>query len=156
VLNLADFGRIRVLADSLGVETIDREGSTVAIKFRQKARVDPMHLINLVQERGDLKLIPPSTVRLDLKYRDPGSGIRDLGSGIADAKSPLQRANELRKGARIPKIQRKPAWWTARATTGEVTPGFTKAEILKQAPEDPRAPDGVLVKVTDLLEDLHS
>jgi hypothetical protein len=37
-----------------------------------------------------------------------------------------------------------------------VTPGFTKAEILRQAPEDPRAPDGVLVKVTDLLEDLQS
>ena len=152
VLNLADFGRIRVLADSLGVETIDREGSTVAIKFRQKARVDPMHLISLVQERGDLKLLPPSTVRLDLKYRDQGPGIGDP----EQPKSSLQKANELRKGARIPKIQRKPAWWTARATTGEVTPGFTKAEILKQAPEDPRAPDGVLVKVTDLLEDLHS
>ena len=70
--------------------------------------------------------------------------------------TPLQKANELGKGRRIPKIQRKPSWWTARATTGEVTPGFTKAEILKQAPEDPRAPDGVLVKVTDLLEDLQS
>ena len=150
VLNLADFGRIRVLADGLGVETIDREGSTVAIKFRQKAKVDPMHLISLVQERGDLKLLPPSTVRLDLKYKDPGR----QGSGTRSRL--CKRRHELRKGARIPKIQRKPAWWTARATTGEVTPGFTKAEILKQAPEDPRAPDGVLVKVTDLLEDLQS
>jgi len=35
-----------------------------------------------------------------------------------------------------------------------VTSGFTKAEILKKAPEDPRAADGVLVKVTGLLEDL--
>jgi hypothetical protein len=35
-----------------------------------------------------------------------------------------------------------------------VTPGFTKAEILKAAPEDPRAPDGVLTKVTELLEEL--
>jgi transcription-repair coupling factor (superfamily II helicase) len=146
VLNLADFGRIRVLADGLGVETIDREGSTVAIKFRQKAKVDPMHLISLVQERGDLKLLPPSTVRLDLKYAKPVEEIKE--------KTPLQKAAELRKGKT--KIQRKPSWWTARATTGEVTPGFTKAEILKQAPEDPRAPDGVLVKVTDLLEDLQS
>lgn len=39
---------------------------------------------------------------------------------------------------------------------GEVTPGFTKAEILKQAPEDPRAPDGVLKRVTELLEELGS
>jgi hypothetical protein len=105
-----------------------------------------MHLISLVQERGDLKLLPPSTVRLDLKYAKPVVEIKE--------KTPLQKAAELRKGKT--KIQRKPSWWTARATTGEVTPGFTKAEILKQAPEDPRAPDGVLVKVTDLLEDLQS
>ena len=44
---------------------------------------------------------------------------------------------------------RKPAWWTARATAGEVTPGFSKDEILKAAPEDPRAPDGVLDRVTE-------
>jgi hypothetical protein len=36
-----------------------------------------------------------------------------------------------------------------------VTPGFTKAEILRTAPDDPRAPDGVLAKVTELLEDLR-
>jgi len=32
-----------------------------------------------------------------------------------------------------------------------VTPGFTKAEILKAAPDDPRAPGGVLERVTGLL-----
>jgi hypothetical protein len=32
-----------------------------------------------------------------------------------------------------------------------VTPGFSKSEILKAAPEDPRAPDGVLDRVTGLL-----
>jgi len=37
-----------------------------------------------------------------------------------------------------------------------VTPGFTKAEIERKAPEDPRAPDGVLAKVTALLEELDS
>jgi hypothetical protein len=37
-----------------------------------------------------------------------------------------------------------------------VTPGFTKAEILKKAPEDPRAADGVLNKVTELLEELDA
>jgi transcription-repair coupling factor (superfamily II helicase) len=159
VLNLADFGRIRVLADSLGIETIDREGSTVAVKFRPRAKVDPMHLISLIQERGDLTLLPPSTVKLDLKFREPGAGSREPAAASAKPEAPksaLQKAHELKRGQRIPKIQRKPSWWVARATTGEVTPGFTKAEILKQAPEDPRAPDGVLAKVTDLLEDLHS
>ena len=41
VLNLADYGRIRVLADGLGVEAIEREGSVVVFRFREKAKVDP-------------------------------------------------------------------------------------------------------------------
>ena len=42
VLNLADYGRIRVLADELGIETIEREGSVVVLRFREKAKVDPV------------------------------------------------------------------------------------------------------------------
>ena len=136
VLNLADFARIRVLADGLGVETIDRADATVVIKFRQKTKVDLKHVLALVQERGDLQLIPPNSLKLDLKP-------------TPEAPSPKPQVP-----GRIAKIQRKPSWWTARATAGEVTAGFTKAEILKKAPEDPRAADGVLAKVTGLLEDL--
>jgi hypothetical protein len=51
--------------------------------------------------------------------------------------------------------RREPAWWTARATTGEVAPGFSKAEILKPKEEDPRAPGGILQRVEELLEDLR-
>ena len=67
VLNLADFARIRVLADNLGIETVDRDGPLVVFKFRDKAKVDPMRLIGMVQERADLTLLPPSTVKLDLR-----------------------------------------------------------------------------------------
>jgi transcription-repair coupling factor (superfamily II helicase) len=148
VLNLADFARIRVLADALGVETIDRTDSAIVIKFRQKTKVDLVNLMALVQERGDLLLLPPSSLKLDLKPK-----------AVDPPKSELQVLAEARKPksqqGRIPKVQRKPSWWVARATAGEVTPGFTKAEILKVAPEDPRAPDGVLKKVTELLESLE-
>ncbi|HEY6214359.1 MAG TPA: transcription-repair coupling factor, partial [Vicinamibacterales bacterium] len=41
VLNLADYGRIRVMADRLGIDSIDREGKTVVLKFRPQARVEP-------------------------------------------------------------------------------------------------------------------
>ncbi|MGH9386415.1 MAG: transcription-repair coupling factor [Vicinamibacterales bacterium] len=140
LLNLADFGRIRVLADGLGIETLDRDSRTVVFKFREKANVDPLQVIELVKRRGDLQLIPPSTLKLD-----------------------LQAAQEARDSARLVsrslgrhwRQERRPAWWTARATAGEVRPGFTKAEILKSAPEDPRAPDGVLARVTELLEELR-
>jgi transcription-repair coupling factor (superfamily II helicase) len=126
VLNLADYGRIRVLADGLGVETVDRDGGLVVFKFREKAKVDPVRLIKLVRDRDDLQLIPPASLKLDLTKTTNGAG----GSG---------------------RPKRQPAWWTARATASEVSPGFSKAEILKPAAEDPRAPAGVLAKVTELL-----
>jgi hypothetical protein len=46
------------------------------------------------------------------------------------------------------------SWWTARATAGEVTAGFTKDEILRPAKEDPRAEGGVFSRVSGLLRDL--
>jgi transcription-repair coupling factor (superfamily II helicase) len=150
VLNLADFARIRVLADNLGIDTVDRDGPLVVFKFREKAKADPMRLIGMVQERADLTLLPPSTVKLDLRPAPPAPP----KPAPAGPKSPLQKLAEARGPKPIPKPKRQPAWWTARATAGEVTPGFTKAEILKAAPEDPRAPDGVLAKVTEFLEDL--
>ena len=48
MLNLADYGRLRIMADRLGVESIDREGRFVVIKFRPVGRVDPARLIELV------------------------------------------------------------------------------------------------------------
>src|SRR5204862_1972231 len=74
VLNLADYGRIRVMADGLGVETIDREARTVVLKFRPQARVDPVRLVSLVRQRSDLTLVPPAALRLSLDTGD-GSGL---------------------------------------------------------------------------------
>jgi hypothetical protein len=154
-LNLADYARIRVLADRLGVETLDREGPAVVLKFRERrTTVDPVRLINLVKERGDLAIFPPATVKLDLSKAgeelphepadrsESGPGPRRPGPP-PDAWS---RASAARRRA-----QRKPAWWATRATAGAVMPGFSKAEILKAPPEDPRAPNGVLDRVTGLL-----
>jgi hypothetical protein len=137
------------------VETIDRADSTVAIKFRQKAKVDPMHIIGLVQERGDLTLVPPNTLKLDLKHREPGTGIGEPENAMLGPRFPAPGSRQAKPRTQA-KLKQKPSWWTVRATAGEVTPGFTKAEILRAAPEDPRAPEGVLVKVTELLEELQS
>ena len=145
VLNLADFARIRVLADGLGVETIDRADSTVVIKFRPKTKVDLKQVISLVQERGDLQLVPPNSLKLDLKYKEPES---------PSAPAPLRKPGATAGQPALTNKKRRAGWWTARATAGEVTPGFTKAEIERKAPEDPRAPDGVLSKVTGLLEEM--
>jgi hypothetical protein len=45
-------------------------------------------------------------------------------------------------------------WWTARATAGEVKPGFTKEEILRRPEEDPRAAGGMFERLGALLKAL--
>jgi transcription-repair coupling factor (superfamily II helicase) len=141
VLNLADYGRIRVLADWLGVESVEREATTVAFRFREKAKVDPVRLVQLVRERGDLQLVPPVSLKLDLKKADV-------------PKKPEPSARIPERGFRR-RPRPDPAWWTVRATAAEVTPGFSKAEVLRPKAEDPRAPGGILERVTELLEDLR-
>jgi transcription-repair coupling factor (superfamily II helicase) len=126
VLNLADYGRVRVGADRLGLETIDRDGSTVVYKFRQKTKVDLPRLLNLVRTHPELQLVPPGSLKLDLKHDLP--------------KPPGERP--------------KPAWWTARATAGEVTSGFTKGDIQREAQADPRAEGGLLARVLGVLDAL--
>jgi hypothetical protein len=46
------------------------------------------------------------------------------------------------------------SWWTARATTGEVKAGFTKAEILRKPESDPRAEGGMFDRLQGLLREL--
>src|SRR5438045_8598444 len=70
VLNLADYGRIRVMADRLGVDSIDREGRIVVLKFRPQTKIDPVRLVALVRQRSDLSLVPPSGLRLTLGAAD--------------------------------------------------------------------------------------
>src|SRR5437764_5733465 len=64
VLNLADYGRIRVMADRLGIDTIDREARVVVLKFRPQAKLDPVRLVAMVGRRPDLTLVPPAALRL--------------------------------------------------------------------------------------------
>src|SRR3954462_11487996 len=75
VLNLADYGRIRVMADRLGIETIDREGRLVVLKFRPQAKIDPVRLLTFVRERPELTVAPPSGLKLNLD----GTGDRGMG-----------------------------------------------------------------------------
>jgi transcription-repair coupling factor (superfamily II helicase) len=152
VLNLADYGRIRILADQLGIESIEREGAIIAIRFREKARVDPIRVVNLVREREDLRLIPPVTLKVDLKSP---STLPPSGSAAAIKEAHEAGGRGAGRGSMGRRPRAEPAWWTARATAGAVTAGFSKAEILRPKEEDPRAPGGILLRVEELLEDLR-
>ena len=143
VLNLAEYASIRIRSDRIGLESLTREGSAVVLKFRPDAKLDPAWLFKVVQQRGDVTLVPPATLKLDLKkpiarklvperLMPPGPGSGKKGRDPVAAGS----------------------WWAARAQAGEVAPGFTKDEILRPAKEDPRSEDGVFSRVSGLLADL--
>jgi len=129
VLNLAEYASIRLLADQLRLESVDREAQLVVLKFRADARLDPTWLFRVVQSRGDVVLVPPATLKLDL--RGPRGGQKAVKTAGA-------------------------SWWTARARAGEVAPGFTREEILRPEKEDPRADDGVFGRVGGLLRELSA
>jgi hypothetical protein len=138
------------MADQLGIDSIDRDAHSVVLKFRPQAKVDPVRLVSLVRERSDLTLVPPAALRLMLAQAT-GSGLQAPGSRIQSESS----SRSLKPEARSPKGRRPaPSWWTARARTGEVTPGFSKEEILRPAKDDPRAPGGVFAQVDTLLGEL--
>jgi hypothetical protein len=145
VLNLAEYGRIRIMADRLGVDSIDREGRLVVIRFRPQAKVDPVRLIKVVHEWPGATLVPPASLKLDLdaaRTRDSGFAIRS----DKDRRIP-------KPGSRIP-AAKETSWWTARATAGIVTAGFTKEEILRRPKQDPRAENGIFARLEELLRAL--
>ena len=149
VLNLTEYGRIRVLADRLGVDTIDREGRLVLIKFRPQAKLDPARLVRAVHERPGATLVPPVTLKLDMEAPKGGST-------LSPAERALPPRSPTRSGARNrPRNRdRETSWWTARATAGAVTAGFTKEEMLRRPEADPRAQGDVFARLEELLRAL--
>jgi transcription-repair coupling factor (superfamily II helicase) len=142
VLNLAEYASIRLLADRLRVESIDREGHTVVLKFRPDARLDPTWLLRVIQERRDVLLLPPATLKLDLKASDE----KVVAARRATGSVPRKGGDPVAGGS----------WWAARAKAGEVAPGFSRDEIMRPAKEDPRAEGGVFSRMSGLLRELSA
>jgi len=145
VLNLAQHARVRVIADLIGLDSLERDGGAVVLKFRQDAKVDPVVLMNLVRNRSDLTLLPPAVLRLSLNPA-AAAAVRGTipGKGQRRPAEPGRPASD-RSGGR--------SWWTARASSG-VVPGFSREEILAEAPEDPSAPGGLFERLGELLDQL--
>jgi hypothetical protein len=151
VLNLAEYGQVRILADAIDIESIDREGRMVVIRFRANARLDPMRLVKVVGGWPGATLVPPVSVKLDVE------------APLAATAPPPPRATPTSRaggGKETGRASSRPdsagSWWTARATTGEVRPGFSKGEILRRPESDPRAEGGMFSRVLGLLQALGS
>jgi transcription-repair coupling factor (superfamily II helicase) len=166
VLNLAEYGRIRIMADRLGVESIDREGRLVVIRFRPLAKIDPMRLVTVVGKWPGATLVPPVSLKLDLDAAAAASK-PSTSPGGADTKRlvPASSAKVLRpegsvgraaSGGRSRTPPQPSSWWASRATAGEVTPGFNKEDITRRPEGDPRAAGGMFSQLERLLKALGS
>jgi hypothetical protein len=105
----------------------------------------------VVQERGDITLVPPAALKLDLRTAPAATRRPALVPPAAPKGQGIRgkvkvRADQVAAGS----------WWTARATAGEVTGGFSRDEILRPAREDPRAEGGVFTRVSGLLRELSA
>jgi transcription-repair coupling factor (superfamily II helicase) len=156
ILNLSDYAAIRLTADRIGVESIDREGQLVVLKFRPDAKLDPTWLFRVVQGRADVTLVPPATLKLDLRKDVAAS--RPAAASPAAAASRPGRFDAPRRGAATAKkdLVASGSWWAARARAGEVTSGFTRREILRPVAEDPRGEGGLFSRVSGLLRELSA
>ena len=143
VLNLAEYGRVRILADAVDAESIDREGRVVVIRFRPNARLDPMKLVKVVGGWPGATLVPPVSIKLDVE-----ASTTVIPSGAPQAPG-ARKADKPRRGDAS-----AGSWWTARATTGEVRPGFSKDQILRKPEADPRAEGGMFSRLVGLLQAL--
>ena len=101
VLNLADYGRIRVMADRLGIESIDREGQLVVLKFRPQAKLDPAWLFRWSRSA---------------RTSDADSaGDAEAGSRTPSGRQAAQRPPHRRAAKSGPDPVAGASWWTARA-----------------------------------------
>jgi hypothetical protein len=125
----------------------------VVLKFRQNARLDPVWLLRMVQTRGDLTLLPPAILKLDLTRPvvPPAAA-----ASVKPTLPPPGRLNPKTTGrVKAPDVAPgRESWWTTRATSGEVSTGFTREEILAEVPPDPQAPGGLFERVRQVLDEL--
>jgi transcription-repair coupling factor (superfamily II helicase) len=75
VERLFDYARLRRLAEEIGVISIDRTSSGVAVKLGEKARVAPEKLMQLVASREGASFTPNGVLRLDLDEKETDAAL---------------------------------------------------------------------------------
>ena len=135
------------MADRLGLESLDREGTTVVLKFRQDAKLDPAMILRLIQSRGDLTLLPPAVIRMDLS-KTPGV-VPSKGTARNRHPESVQRQKSVGTDTRSRAIVLvdRPRDLRSRARLHEAGDSGRKTA-------DPSAPGGLFERVGQLLEQL--
>ncbi len=63
---LVEFALVKSLAESIGIETIDRRSGFANIKFHQESKVDPQRLLELLQSTPGAQFNPSGVLRVPL------------------------------------------------------------------------------------------
>jgi transcription-repair coupling factor (superfamily II helicase) len=66
VKTLVEFSLVKALAESLGVESVDRRGGFANLKFHKESRIDPQRLFDLVQTTAGAQFSPAGVLRVPL------------------------------------------------------------------------------------------
>lgn len=75
IRTLVEFSLVKAMAESLGVESVDRRGGFANIKFHQGSTVNPERLLDLVQTTAGAQFTPAGVLRVPLG-EDVLSGLR--------------------------------------------------------------------------------
>ncbi|MGD0841016.1 MAG: transcription-repair coupling factor [Candidatus Acidiferrales bacterium] len=73
ILNLLDYSALKGLAESLGVASIERRGSQVAVKFHEETPVPPERLVKVLRSTQGLRLDPAGVLWIEVE-RGVGRG----------------------------------------------------------------------------------
>ncbi|MDX2178746.1 MAG: transcription-repair coupling factor [Bryobacteraceae bacterium] len=63
---LAEFALVKSQAEKLGIESIDRRGGAVNVKFHQESKIDPARLMDLVRTAPGAQFTPAGVLRVPL------------------------------------------------------------------------------------------
>ncbi len=88
VRNLLEYARLRLLAEQIGIASIERQRDQIGVKFTEKARVDPARLARFVGSQRGAKFSPNGILNFNLKTSQSGellSGLQALLQQLAGA-----------------------------------------------------------------------
>jgi transcription-repair coupling factor (superfamily II helicase) len=71
VENLFLYGRLRKLAERLGIVSVDRVGTNVAFKFAESTKVDPERLMKVVEDDAAASFSPSGILRIEAGDENP-------------------------------------------------------------------------------------
>ena len=63
---LVTFAMLKTVAESMGIEAVDRRGGAINIKFHQQSKVDPARLMDLVRRTAGAQFTPAGVLRAPL------------------------------------------------------------------------------------------